>query len=96
MGIEFRITTHSYFPEKKIVEILVDGKCVGVIYPSEEKGIRIASAHISDTTPEKDFAGEVIEYDGTESWPPIPSVRINFKPSPYIIQDGKLVKLSSK
>jgi hypothetical protein len=75
------------------VEILVNGRVAGVIYPLDPRGIRIVSAHIGETTKDKEFSGEVVEYDGTSSWPPIPSVNIRFDPSPYRIEGGRIVKL---
>lgn len=91
MAINFRTAKQS-FTKQDIVEILVDGKVAGVIYPSGEKGIKIVSAHISGTSTEDGFAGEVAEDDGTESFPPIPAVLISFNPSPYEIKGGRIVR----
>ena len=94
MAVDFRITNHSIFPGVHIVEIIIDGKVAGVIYPLHEKGVKLVSAHIEKTETEKDFSGEVIEDNGSESWPPIPSVLVTFNPSPYVIEGNKIVKLS--
>ena len=91
MAIRFRIVKNS-FTRQDIVEVLVDGKVAGVIYPFGEKGIKIVSAHIVGTIVEENFAGEVVKDDGTESFPPIPAVLINFNPSPYDIEGGRIVR----
>ncbi len=94
MAVDFRITNHSVLPNIHIVEILIDGKVVGTVYPLHEKGIKLVSAHIERTEKEENFAGEIIEDDGSESWPPIPSVLVTFSSSPYIISGNKILKLS--
>lgn len=76
-----------------IVEILIDGKVAGAIYPAGEKRVKIISAHIEKTEKEDGFSGEMIEDDGSKTRPPIPAVFIKFNPSPYIIKDNKIVKL---
>lgn len=91
MAIGFRMAKRA--TGRDIVEILIDRKVVGVIYPKEEKGIKIVSAHISASKAEKGFVGEVIEDDGSQSFPPIPAVLIDFNPSPYEIKDGKIVRI---
>lgn len=93
MAIEFRLAPHNINTSVNIVEILVDGMVCGVIYPEEPKGIKVVSAHIKETTTENDFTGQVIEDNGSTSWPPIPSVSIRFEPSPYFISGGKIVRL---
>jgi len=67
-----------------IVEVLKDGIVVGVVYPTDV-GIKIVSAHMTEIAEDPDFAGDVIQDDGRSSFPPIPSIQITFKPSPYII-----------
>lgn len=92
MAVTFRLTEHSVHKDTKIVEVLVDGKVAGVMYPHENKGIKIVSAHIEEKTVDKDFAGEVTTDDGIANWLPIPSVTIRFNPSPYTIVGGRIVK----
>jgi hypothetical protein len=89
--ITVRPAQHS-FTGRPIVEILEDGVVVGVIYPTDS-GIKIVSAHITEITEHPDFAGEVIQDDGKSSWPPIPSVQITFKPSPYVITPEGIKKI---
>ena len=78
--ISFRLAKHSAKPVQ-IVEILLQGAVVGVIYPATE-GIKIVSAHM-----EKIFSN-----DGVGQFPPIPSMEIVFNPRPYRIEGGRLVK----
>lgn len=75
-----------------IVEVLEDGKVVGVIY-AKENMIRIVSAHISRTAKDPDFEGAVIPDDGKSSWPPIPSVYIYFNPKHYVITPEGIKKI---
>lgn len=82
MAVEFRITRHTFYSDISIVEILIDKKVCGVIYPLE-KGIKLVSAHIE----------KVIEDDGSCSQPPIPAVFIDFNPRPYKIIGNKIVRL---
>jgi len=96
MAVEFKIKPHSILKNIQVVEILVDGRTAGVVYPMGDKGIKIVSAHIEKTQIEKDFVGEVVEDDGSQSWPPIPAVSIIFNPSPYTIIGNKIVKLYGK
>lgn len=91
--IEFKIDRHHIYPNVRIVQILIDGAFVGAVYPEGRKRIKIVSAHFEETTIDRDFAGEVNEFDGSESWPPIPSVHIKFNPGPYEIRGNKIVKL---
>ena len=84
MSVEFRSAPHGLKPETTIVEILVDGEVIAVIYPDGEKGIKLVSAHIKD----------VVRDDGSKKIPPIPAILIDFDPQPYTIEDGKIVKHS--
>lgn len=90
--ISFRIGRHSINPNTEIVEILADGVVCGVIYPQQDKSIKLVSAHIEEHTTGEEFAGEVIADDGSTSWPPIPSLIVRFKSSPYIIEGNRIVK----
>jgi hypothetical protein len=92
MPTEFRLSQHQGIPETEIVEVIVNGEFAGAIYPFEN-GIKIVSAHMSDAKVGEEFAGEVVEDDGSSGWPPIPAVFISFDPSPYTIADGRVVKL---
>ncbi len=94
MAVEFRIKPHSICADIQVVEILIDGQTVGVMYPMRDKGIKLVSAHMEmeKTEIEKDFAGEVVKDDGSRDWPPIPAVLITFNPSPYTIIGNKIVK----
>lgn len=92
MAIDFRIGEHSVRPGVRIVEILVDGKTAGVIYP-DDTTIKIVSAHMGEMSVETDFTGEVVKDDGSQGWPPIPSVLITFNPSPYVIVGNRIVKI---
>jgi len=96
MAIDFRIASHGFLPDTSIVEILIDGEVAGVVYPAGEKGIKIVSAHMTEVIPEGGFAGEILENDGSTSWPPIPAILIRFSPSPYVIQGNKVVILSPR
>lgn len=93
MAIDFRIGKHSIRPGIRIVEILVDGKVAGVIYPAGEKRMRLVSAHITDSALEPDFAGEVVKDDGSLSYPPIPALVVTFSPSAYFIRGNRIVKI---
>jgi hypothetical protein len=96
MAIDFRVVPHSISPNTNIVEILVDGEVAGVVYPAGGKSIKLVSAHMEDSSVEEGFGGEVVEDDGSRSWPPIPAVLIQFNPSPYTIKGNKIVKLPLK
>lgn len=78
----FRIAPHGSKPDTRVVEILVDGMVCGVIYPKEDKTIELISAHI------KEYAFS----DGSNHYPPIPSLSICFDPMPYTIIGSKIVK----
>lgn len=91
MKIDFRLAQHSVFGTK-IVEVLMDGNVVGVIYP-DKKGIKLVSAHFSDKEIPADFEGEILEDDGSTSFPPIPSFQVSFNPRRYVIRGNKIVYL---
>ena len=61
--VSFRIAGHSIFKEKRIVEIVSDdGKVIGTIYPvAGHNAIKVVSAHVSDTTADEGFAGDVLK-----------------------------------
>lgn len=88
MAIEFRIKPHSVIPGRQTVEILMDGGVVGAIYPWEEDGIRVISAHFEMVETEKGFEGEVSIDRGGASFPPIPAVQIKLDPKGWYITEG--------
>jgi len=88
--ISFRIAEHSHKPGVRVVEILVDGKVAGTIYPQGENKIRIISAHFSEKDIPKDFDGEVIEEKESDI---VPAILIAFKPRRYIIVGKRIVYL---
>ena len=92
MAVGFRLAKHSA-GSVDLVEILIDGAVVGVIYPKGNDGIKLVSAHMHEKVADKKFAGTVIVDDGSTMWPPIPSVDVVFKPSPYVIGRGRIIKL---
>ena len=94
MAISFNVTQHSVFPSMPIVEILIDGKVAGVVYPAGEKQIKVISVHIEKTETEEGFAGEVTDVKGEGGGPPIPAFTIKFNPAPYTIRGNKIIKLS--
>ena len=83
MAIEFHVIPHSIKGNTGIVEILVDEKVAAVLYPDGEKGLKLVSAHFKD----------IVQDDGTTNNPPIPAILITLDPQPYMIKDGKIVKL---
>lgn len=85
MPIEFLVRDHDVLPDRQVVEVQLDGKPIAVIYPEEEKGINIVSAHI-------DEAHGVVVNDGTGDLPPIPHISLWFNPRKYHFEDGKLVR----
>lgn len=91
--INFKIKPHNLLLGVSVVEILIDGKVAGVIYPESKKSIRLVSAHIEEAQADAEFSGEVAKDDGSGSWPPIPSLRIKFNPGPYTIVGNNIVKL---
>ena len=88
MAVDFRLAQHSLLGTK-IVEVLMDGIVVGAIYPSS-RGIKIVSAHFFEKEVPKDFDGQIIEDDGSQSFPPIPSFEISFNPRHYVILGNKI------
>ena len=83
MSVEFQVKQHVLKPGVQVVEVLLDDNVVATLYPDGEKGVKIVSAHIE----------EVIEDDGTTSFPPIPAIFVKFNPQPYIIQEGRFVRI---
>jgi len=75
MAVSFRIQQHS-IRDVEIVEILVNGVVAGVIYPTGPKRISLVSAHIESSQTDADFAGDIIEDDGSHSMPPIPALHV--------------------
>lgn len=92
--IEFRLGPHLH-RNTDVVEILFKGEVVGVIYPLGDNGIKIVSAHIQETRADEEFSGEVIIDDGSETFPPIPSVNITFNYGPYIITPQGIRKIGN-
>lgn len=82
MSVEFQVRQHDFKSGVQVIEILVDGEMVAILYPEGEKGVKLVSAHME----------EVVEDDGTESIPPIPAIWVRFNPRPYTIEHGKLVR----
>ncbi len=82
MTIQFQVVPHSRRPGVKVVEILLDGEMVAMIYPDGGKGIKLVSTHMKG----------VLQDDGTKSLPPIPAVLIEFDSQPYTIEGVKIVK----
>lgn len=94
MAITFRSVEHSVKSGVQIIEVLLNNEVVGAIYPdSERNGISIVSAHFSEKDIPGDFDGVVTEDSGGNKFPPIPAVKIVFKPRKYIICDGKIQHL---
>ena len=91
MSIVFRMAEHSVRPGVKIVEIVLNDNVVGVIYPDPERdGINVVSAHFSEKDIPDGFDGEVIEDNGENDSPQIPSIKITLRPKRYIIIDGRI------
>jgi hypothetical protein len=78
--ITFRLAPAIH--DKEIVEVLCDGEVCAAIYPGEGNEIRIISAHMTTTSIE----------DGRNSKPPIPAVAIAFRPEPFVIQHGSIIR----
>ena len=81
--ITFRTALHNIKAGVEIVEILLDGQVVAVVYPEDEDGIKVVSAH---------FAIQSLN-NGFNNRPPVPSIDVVFRPRRYTIRDGKLVYL---
>lgn len=91
MAISFRIAKHSIRPGTRLIEILLNDNVVATIYSDTERdGIVVVSAHFFEKDIPEDFDGEVIEDNGEGSFPPIPSVKITFRPRRYVIRHGKI------
>ena len=82
MGIKFQVVPHGVLPGVETVELLMDGQMVAMIYPNDEEGVKIVSAH---------FDG-IEENDGVGSVPPIPHVLFKFRFQPFHFEDGKMVR----
>lgn len=80
--VEFRIKEHQSSP-RKVVELVIDGNVIAVIYPEGEQGIRILSAH---------YDGEPFFNNGEMTFPPIPSVHAKFQPRKWAILGNKIVR----
>ncbi len=91
--ITFRPAQHSVF-SVGIVEVLLDGNVIAVIYPSD-KGIRIVSAHFESSRGDE-LTPTVEVNNGKADFPPIPSIAVQFDPQPYHITQGKLVRVGKK
>ena len=90
MVVSFRITEHAYKPGVEVVEVLLDGKVVGAIYPEGENKVKIVSAHFSEKDIPKDFDGEVIREEEVDI---VPAIHILFKPRRYTVIGRKIVYL---
>ena len=93
MTISFRVTPHSQGTGTHVVEILENGEVIGAIYPEGDRGIKLVSVHVSESSADKNFTGTVVEDDGSGSWPPIPAYHVAFEPSPWFIEGGRIVKM---
>ena len=82
MGIKFQVVPHDVLPGVETVELLLDGQMVAMIYPNDEEGVKIVSAH---------FDG-VVEDDGVGSTPPIPHVLFRFRFQDFHFEDGRMVR----
>ncbi len=91
--ISFRIQPHHARPGTNIVEILVDGEMAASIYPDGDNGVKIISAHFKDLGTERDFSKQIVIDPGTDPRLPIPAIHFMLEPSPYTIDDGKIVRL---
>jgi hypothetical protein len=92
--ISFRVGAHSV-SQAPIVEILIDGRVVSVIYPENENRIRIVSAHFKGVGKQDgSFTDHVQLDDGSNSNPPIPAISIIFEPGRYEIVGRRIVRLS--
>ena len=94
MAITFKITEHPIKRRVEIVQILKDGEMVGAMYPHEDNGVKIISAHFGKPEIAEGLIDDIIINDGSTSNPPIPDITIKFFPCRYHIKDGKLVKFN--
>lgn len=94
MPIEFRLKRHSVIPGRQTVEVLMNGDVIGAIYPWEDDGIRIISAHFEAIETQEGFEGRVSIDQGEESLPPVPAVQIKFDPKVfYVTEGGRMEKI---
>jgi hypothetical protein len=96
MAITFTIVDHRVLPGVQIVQIEMDGKLVGGIYPGNNE-IKIVSAHLAGGegafVVDKDSLLSVVFRDGQGSVFPIPHATITFEhPVSYVIVDGEIKK----
>jgi hypothetical protein len=80
--IKFRIAKHHVLEGLEVVEVLIDGNTCAVIYPAGPEGLRLISAHMTDVT----------HSDGRDQEVPLPEVTILFRPEPYTIQFGTIIR----
>ena len=90
MTVSFRIVEHSYKSGVKVVEILLDDKVIGTIYPEASDKIKIISAHFSEKDIPKDFDGEVIDEKELDS---VPAIQISFKPRRFFLIGKRIIHL---
>jgi hypothetical protein len=81
MMTQFRIAKHSVTGEE-LVEVLIDGEVCAAIYAFDSTALRLVSAHMTHVT----------HSDGRDGALPIPEVTIRFKPEPYHIQFGTIIR----
>lgn len=96
-NVTFRITTHAVRSGVSIVEILLGGQVCAVLYPDDEceGGVKLASAHFAgDVTRDGQFPAGVRMDTGEGQFPPIPALRMQFKPQPYTITNEGIQRLS--
>lgn len=93
-GISFKVVPHLILPGQQIVQILLDGKVIGAIYPDRARnGINIVSVHMADKELDPKFEGTVMEDAGHKHFPHIPSIAITFKLSSWsLTPDGRVFK----
>lgn len=92
--INFSIKNHDYRKGIKLVQIQLNSETVGAIYPYMDRpAIKIVSVHMVDKQIDSDFAGQVVDDDGSETWPHIPAVHIQFEKSPWVLgRTGHVIK----
>lgn len=85
--ITFRLVEHTQKSGVGTVEILLNGEVAGVIYPFNDKGIRIYSAHFQGVE-----GRAVARFDSNEGAAiPVPSFTLGFKkPAPYTFEGGRI------
>ncbi|MDB5254155.1 MAG: hypothetical protein JWL80_221 [Parcubacteria group bacterium] len=90
--ISFRLASHSHREGVEIVEILVDGVVVAVLYPDGEKQIKLVSAHLQGAGDKRGVAPHVMISDHVGESVPIPDITLTFDPRSYGIMGGMLVR----